>query len=865
VVLDDEDNNEVLQLIQGKVENMKELMPILSALCNKNLKDKHWVQILELIEGGTALLGKQFINFQELIGLNVKAHFDRIEEISARATGEFSIEQDLEKIKREWMDTSLALVPYREFKDKFVLSGVADLFERLDDHLLKIQSMLSSKFAVEIRETLQSWERRLSLLHETLEEWLLFQQQWMYLENVFSAEDIQRQLPSEYSKFFAMDKFWKETMLKVQKKPGILDNVSGPELLARFTESNKQMEIIQRMLEDYLELKRKLFPRFYFLSNDDLLEIFSQTRNPEAIQPHLRKCFDNLKSIQFAESEGEKETIVAMVSAEPEADKEVVEFQTPVIARGPIEMWLKQIEEAMQKTLFEHLAAFVRHMEQREDIIDFGEAFKHPAQISLVLNMIRWTSFVEFHMTEGSLKELHGGIQAQILKSVDLIKSDLTVGQRELVKNMIINDVHNRDIVEFVQRTKTAITDFNWNKQFKYYWTTPPDRESGSGHDLPVNSSRNSLQNDARQPQKSAKNCFIGQTNTLIAYGFEYLGNSPRLVITPLTDKCYLTLTSALHLTYGGAPAGPAGTGKTETTKDLAKAVAIVCIVFNCSDSLEYKTMGRFFSGLAQCGAWACFDEFNRIDVEVLSVIAQQIMVIQNAMREKREEFDFEGKIIPLNSKFGVFITMNPGYAGRSELPDNLKALFRPVAMMIPDYALIAEIMLFSEGFQGAKEFGKKLVQLFKLSSEQLSKQKHYDFGMRAVKAVLNMAGLSRRADPAADENDILLKSMRDSNLPKFLLPDIGLFEGIIKDLFPGKIVESQDYPSLVSACSEYLNARNLEVGANLVTKIKQLYEVSNIRHGVMTVGNASSGKRRRWSVWSTDSARQGRAWKSTK
>lgn len=169
-------------------------------------------------------------------------------------------------------------------------------------------------------------------------------------------------------------------------------------------------------------------------------------------------------------------------------------------------------------------------------------------------------------------------------------------------------------------------------------------------------------------------------------------------------------------------------------------------LVFNCDEEFDFRAIGRIFFGLLRCGAWGCFDEFNRLEETVLSAVSQQIQLIQSALRERAPSVTFLDAACTIDHNAGLFVTLNPagkGYAGRSKLPDNLKALFRSVAMAAPDDEVIAEVLLLAEGFRAARECGSALVTLFTLSRQLLSQQRHYDWGLRSLKTILTAAGAS--------------------------------------------------------------------------------------------------------------------------
>ena len=457
-----------------------------------------------------------------------------------------------------------------------------------------------------------------------------------------------------------------------------------------------ELEKCQKSLEGYLEQKRGKFPRFYFVSNPVLLQVLSQGSNPVSVQKYYEKIFDSIDRV--VHDPDDVRSIVSMLAIKG-ADQEEIPFVDVVPAEGNIESWLGVMEKHMQETvkvMCETVAVDAMELTAGE-LVD-----EHCAQMTLLGLQLAWTAdctsaLDRARSSKSAVSECNKKQVTVLAELGTLCLSDLPSKMaRTKVETLVTIQVHQRDVFAdlarlFKERKLTDSNDFEWAKQARFYWRDRGSDVHGDGA------------------------LMVSVCDVDFTYSYEYLGCKERLVITPLTDRAYITLTQALGMNLGGAPAGPAGTGKTETVKDLGRALGLYVVVTNCTDQQRFSDMAKIFKGLCQAGLWGCFDEFNRIELPVLSVVAQQVLAITNARRSAARTFSFPGDTaeIKLVPSVGYFITMNPGYQGRQELPENLKALFRGVAMMVPDREIIMKVKLCSVGYTAFSDLAKKFRTLY--------------------------------------------------------------------------------------------------------------------------------------------------------
>ncbi len=510
--------------VRKNIEDFRINMPVINTFLNPGLRQRHWNEINSIID--SKFVPNDDTNLQMILNMGLSQYVSKIEPISEAASKEMKIEKDVNKIVQEWNEMKFHIGPYRE-TNSFIFFSVDETLIKIDDDLNKLLVLKSSRFAKPFKQEIDSIEENLKNLQNLFDKLIQIQSDWMYLEPIFSSADIVNQMAESGRRFRILNKIWCDILLNLNSHPNCFNLLKIENIFDKVKKSNELLSEILKSLNDYLEKKRLYFPRFFFLSNDELLDILSETKDPERVQPHLFKCFEGINKVRISQAQ----EITEMISRENETI-ELSNFIHITKARGQVEKWLSELEDTMKKTVKNYIFNSIDSYSKTESRLEWISKWIN--QGVLFTTQFYWTKNVELCITRNN-KDLVDYLKthnAQISELVNFIRNFSAKQTETKIKNMhsticslIVLEVHSRDVLEELVKNKvSSIDEFLWLSQLRYY---------------------------------SENNELVCRMITAIRiYGYEYLGNTARLVITPLTDRCYRTLLMALDMNLGGAPEG---------------------------------------------------------------------------------------------------------------------------------------------------------------------------------------------------------------------------------------------------------------------------------------------------------------------
>ncbi|CAA9988254.1 dynein heavy chain, putative [Plasmodium knowlesi strain H] len=973
-----------------KLKDTIKFVSVISELKKTFIKDRHIKEIEVSINEERSKENQEPINLLidentltiYFYKLNVIKYHESIEEVIIKAYNEKSIEEIIQKFEDYWDGIYFK---HKDYKNGIILTYIDDMcIETIEEHQMSLQNCFSSKYFLFFSSELNIWQKKITNIYEVILLLKDIEKLWMYLQNMYVySEEVKKELPL-YSKFFLIinDEYLEMLKQIIGNNTKVVDFANDEGIIEKLEELKSKLCKSEKPLNEYLDSKRKSFPRFFFISSTDLIDILSNGNNFKLVNTHVQKIFLSIRrfvtrgevlteyemgnevnlggptdaaSQQGGDSpddpphagedppvEAQNEVITKLISSYGE---EICKFHEPLVLKGKVECYLNDIIKHIKYTLKYYIANLfkLKHMYNTEK--DKWIDQNYLSQVFILCNSIFFVHDVENILRKGDsnvkeqLKTYYKNHITQLENVIKKVQKKLSVKNRIKIMCIITLDTFYRDILEVILKNKNCISInmFDWQSQIRMYpyfndktttnsssWgnTNSYGQSHGIGeHEKVTEEIKQSGETDPTVDiTKKDMNQFMGnhtddkniyEENSLnfkqlyikikimdcsFNYSYDYIGNYQRLVITPLTSRIYITATQALSLYMGCAPAGPAGTGKTETTKDLSSFFGKNCYVFNCSDQLDYKSMGNIFKGIGSTGCWCCFDEFNRLIPEVLSVCSIQFKSILDCKRNNNNVCIIGSDEIIVKKNCAVFITMNPDYLGRSKLPESLKILFRPITVIVPDFNKICENMLMAEGYVDAKYLSIKFTTFFELA-QSLLKEKHCDWGLRSIKSVLTKAGFLKRTYPDLDENKLLYSAIHDINIAKISASNCPVFSGLLNDIFfshqGGSItdannnksndaveklakdasdvaeekVEGHEQVVMENIANSVANTpvnptagefhqdgieeelmeickRNHLFGLNyFVKKIMQLNDIINIRHCVFIMGEAGCGK----------------------
>ncbi|KAG0688549.1 hypothetical protein C6P40_000845 [Pichia californica] len=801
---------------QTKIKDMLKSFSLVSLLLNSSLDPTHWDEIFNHIKLKNA---PESLLLGDILDLNLLQNEKYIKMVINKAESENVLDSSINDIQQSWKEYKFEIYIIKQ--NISLISGWPSLFARIDDDINALESIKVSPYYPKFSHCVKLLEDKINTFSQIINVWHDAQKQWVYLLGIFeNKEQLGQVIPMDLSRFENISHEFNYLMSEALASPVAIDIIDITDIFQTIKRLSESLSKIKRSLVSYLEKQREMFPRFYFIGNDDLLELIGNPTNFMVISKHIKKVFSG---VSFLKYDQELMLITGIVSAEGET-LALIEPVSLVKHKGLVN-WLGALESIIKMSLSKLLISLNEELNNLVNIdLDKMRSIlqKYPNQIIILAFQIYWTNSIEKALVGEELLFQHEISKNIVNILIELISSEMETLLRIKTENLLIELIHKEEVLnKLITDNATSLDNFVWFSEQKFYLTDMSD--------ITVNVS-------------------IELGNYVTTYGYEYLGAIKKLAYTPLLNSTFTLLCEALDQNLGGLLLGPAGTGKTESVKSLGYNFGRTVSVFCCDNTFDVESVSRILIGLSQVGGWGCFDEFNRLDKDILSGISTQIEKLQIGLSlEDDSSIELLGKSFTVVKSYGIFITNNPNYEGRSTLPDNIKSKFLAFSLMVPDTGIITRVLLTTQGFVDSIKLSTTLVSFFTNMKKLCSEQKHYDFGLRSLKTVITHAGkLIRMSDfahrNADSELTIIQRSCYDVVLPRLVTVDEQIFLQEIGK-FEIEYKPSNDHKDLKDIITTIAKSRNLVVTEEWLLKCLQIYEIQKLNHGFMLVGPSCSGK----------------------
>ncbi|PRP89251.1 dynein heavy chain 1, axonemal [Planoprotostelium fungivorum] len=699
------------QQLMKKIDEMKDHLSMIVRLRHPGVRSRHWRMLCQMTDTSEPPEG---FTLASLIDMKLDRFTDIIVNITDFARKEYEVETSLDAMLAEMRSFHVPTVPRPDF---FILGNITQLQAAVENQRINLHKIMCSPYVLDLLDRAHQWTNTVSSIQKLLSLWTECQGMWLRYSSIVESEELQKDWRSDgVVRLEGVHEQWKIIMEKATNNPRILLLCEKFEIPSMIQECMRNMEKILRGVLMMLEAKRQEFPRLYFLSEREAVDVLYRRRSEEQVRSIVRKCFDGVDDLVI-DTRGDLE-ITHIIAA----NGETVGLVEPVPLHSNVTQWMKNLQQVISSTInhLVHRALTTYTSQTREDWM-----VTWPTEIVLHVNQIIFTHKALQNRTK--IEALNIFVQERLHFLSNIVHNSDNAARIRTARALILLDRSNRDLVDI-------LVD----------WTNRPQQPT----EAQQNEGLESVWKQTLRHYWEDKELFISIASSTFIHGGEYVGTSDRLSLVPSTHRSLRMLATAMHLGAVGALMGGSGCGKTEITREIAKILGKQHVIFQGFPDVTPQSLTEFFRGVVSSGAIACFDEMDRVPSGVLSIISQCLQRIQTGIQTNTTSIPWiDGTVVDASVPCGIFFTLEPQGPSRCQLSENLKTLVRPISLALnteKDLILIAQSMLMAGGFEAPDVLGGKIVSFLKAMSEQISTRFPAVLDVRTVVKIVQICGADR-------------------------------------------------------------------------------------------------------------------------